>query len=39
MLTISAQILLISDMVPPTPMEFSVLFFGVVLQSVEFIVW
>jgi hypothetical protein len=38
-LTIAAQIILISGMVPPTPMEWSVMFYGIILHVLEFVVW
>lgn len=38
-LTISAQLILISGLVPNSPMEWSVLFYGIVLHALEFIVW
>ena len=38
-LTIAAQIILISGMVPPSPMEWAVLFYGIVLHVCEFLVW
>ena len=38
-LTISAQFILITGMVPNSPMEWSVLFYGIILHLLEFVVW
>jgi hypothetical protein len=38
-LTISAQIMLISGLVPPSPMEWAVLFYGIIFHLLEFIIW
>ena len=38
-LTISAQFILITGMVPNSPMEWSVLFYGIIFHLLEFIVW
>jgi hypothetical protein len=38
-LTIGGQVIMISQMVPPSPMEFAVLFCGIVLHMLEFLVW
>lgn len=38
-LTISAQLILISGLVPNSPMEWSVLFYGIIFHMLEFVVW
>lgn len=38
-LTVGGQVILISQMVPPSPMEFAVLLFGIILHMLEFLVW
>ncbi len=38
-LTIGGQIILISGMVPPSPLEWTVLFYGIILHILELIVW
>lgn len=38
-LTISAQLILISGLVPNSPMEWTVLFYGIIFHLLEFIVW
>lgn len=38
-LTVSAQLILISGLVPNSPMEWAVLFYGIIFHLLEFIVW
>lgn len=38
-LTIGAQIILISGMTPPSPLEWAVLFYGIIFHMLELIVW
>ena len=38
-LTIAAQLILISGIVTTTPLEWSVLFYGIIFHMLEFIIW
>jgi hypothetical protein len=38
-LTIAAQAILISPIVKQSPMEWSLLFYGLIFHSLEFLVW
>jgi hypothetical protein len=38
-ITISAQLILITGLVPNSPMEWSVLFYGIIFHVLEFVVW